>query len=415
MWRSALKQLRKNQKSNRWIFIEIVIVSVLLWYCVDFLYVVVLKNSEPSGVNLEHVYRLRLGAYPAQFIDKSNSDSIESLWFNPLLQIVKLVNEYPGVEATAYYYGSELYDDNLMFQGYTADEENVYGATIRYVSEDYGKVFKVEMQEGGFTGWDIQTSPQGAVISPELADSLFHSQPAIGKTFRDYYEPNLKFRVTGISQPTKYNIYERYTPFIYTPFNMLRLSYTVPVIGFRVTPEADIPGFEQRFTKEMKSKLNIGPFYFFSLISYDYKAEVYETATGISKYINIITGILLFFLFIIFLGMLGTFWFQMESRRGEIGLRMALGSSRKGILSYVMTESMMLFSVAFIPAFIICANLAYWDVTYTYNSAMDYTPERFWITTLLTAVILIAIILAGVLIPAGRASNIHPVEALREE
>ena len=57
MWKSALKQLWKNRKSNRWIFIEIFVVSVLLWYCVDFMYVVVEKNREPMGVNLEHVYR----------------------------------------------------------------------------------------------------------------------------------------------------------------------------------------------------------------------------------------------------------------------------------------------------------------------------------------------------------------------
>ncbi|WP_294082805.1 ABC transporter permease [Proteiniphilum sp. UBA5384] len=415
MWKSAIKQLWKNRKSNRWIFIEIVTVAVLLWYCVDFLYVVVRKNTEPLGINLEHVYRLKLGVDPTQTIDRSNPDSIEALWINPIWQIVQLVNGYPGVETTAYYYASEPYDDNLMFQGYTADEENAYGANIRYVSENYDKVFKVKMKEGGFTDWGIQTSPQGAVVSPELADSLFHTQSATGKTFRDYYEPSLKFRVAGVSQPTKYNIYERYGLFIYTPFNMLRLAYTIPVIGFRISPEADIPGFEQRFTEEMKSKLNIGPFYLFSLSSYDYKAEVYETATGINKYVNIITWMILFFLFIIFLGMLGTFWFQMESRQGEIGLRMALGSSRKGVLNYIMTESLALFSAAFLPALIICASLAYWDVTYTYNNAMDYTWGRFWITIIATAIILAGTILVGVLIPARRAAKLHPVEALREE
>ncbi|MDR0422026.1 MAG: ABC transporter permease [Proteiniphilum sp.] len=417
MWKLALKQLWKNRKSSCWIFIELIIAAVLLWYCVDFLYVAVRKNSEPSGINLEHVYRLRLIADPTRPVNRSTPDSVESAWINPLLQIVRLVNEYPGVEATAYYSGSEPHDgSSLMFQGYTTDGKNAHIAFIRYVSEDYGKVFGVEMREGGFADWEIKTSPQGAVISPELADSLFHSQSVVGKTFRDYYDPSsLTFRVTGVSRPTKSGVYERYTPSIYTPFNMYRLSYTIPVIGFRVSPEADVPGFELQFTEEMKGKLNIGPFHFFSLISYDYKAEVYETVTGIRKYVNIISGVLLFFLFIIFLGMLGTCWFQMESRRGEIGLRMALGSSRKGILAYVMTESLILFSAAFVPALVVCAGLAWGDVTYTYNDAMDYTPERFRMTLLLTALILAAVVLAGTLIPAGRASKVHPVEALREE
>lgn len=415
MWKSTLKQLWKNRKSNGWIFVEIIIVSVLLWYCVDFMYVIIRKNTEPLGVNLEHVYRLSLGAHLTRAIDRSSPDSVDALWIDPLLQIVQLVDNYPGVEATAYYHGSEPYNENMMFQGYTADEVNAHRATIRYVSEAYDKVFKVEIQEGGFTGWDIRTSPQGAVVSPELADSLFHSQAVIGKTFRDYYAPDLKFRVTGVSAPMKYNVYERYVPFIYTPFNPFRLLYTIPKIGFRVTPEADMPGFEQQFMEDMKNRLNIGPFYLFSVTSYDNQAEAYDIYSGIGKYINIITWVMLFFLFIVFLGMLGTFWFQMESRQGEIGLRMALGSSRKGVLRQVMMESMLLFSIAFVPAFIICASLAYWDITYTYNNAMDYTPVRFWITILATAIIMAATILIGILIPAYRAARLHPVEALREE
>ena len=160
---------------------------------------------------------------------------------------------------------------------------------------------------------------------------------------------------------------------------------------------------------------NIGPFYFFSLSSYDNQEEAYEIATGISKYISIIVGLLIFFLFIIFLGMLGTFWFQIESRNKEIGLRMALGSSRKGILNHIISESIIIFSVAFILAFIICANLAYWNITYTYNDAMDYTLSRFWITIIMTGLIMLTTIIIGTLIPANRASKLHPVEALQDE
>ena len=165
----------------------------------------------------------------------------------------------------------------------------------------------------------------------------------------------------------------------------------------------------------MKTKLNIGPYYLFGFMSYDSRSEAADIDSGISNYVRIISGMLIFFLFIVFLGILGTFWFQMESRRGEIGLRMALGSSRRGVLLYILLESTTLFAVAFLPAFIICLNLAHFDITYTFNDAMDYTFSRFWITIFITALVMTGIISLGVLIPAHRASKVHPVEALRDE
>lgn len=144
MWKSALKQIWKNKKSNGWIFVEIMVASVLLWYCVDFLYVIIRKNMEPMGVNTEHVYCLNLGANQTKQFDRNNIDSINHYWIKPFEQIVKLVNAYPGVEATAYFAGTDVFTEGPMFQGYTADEKNAYGAKIRYVSEGFDKVFKMD-------------------------------------------------------------------------------------------------------------------------------------------------------------------------------------------------------------------------------------------------------------------------------
>lgn len=414
MWKTALKQIWKNRKSNVWIFLEILVVSVLMWYCIDFLYVVVRKNIEPMGVNTEHVYRMQLGRHFPHEIDTEDTDTLTHYIVDPLDQILQIVSDYPGVESVTTYLGTEVYTQGSMFQGYTSDDDYIHIASIRYVGERYSDVFKVKMLEGDFSDWDSHGAPQSAVLSPELADSLFRTSSVVGRTFRDYYAPELSYRVSGVSTSMKYEKYSRYEPFIYTPIHD-GLKYALPNIAFRVSAEADDTTFVSRFMSEMRSKLNIGPYYLFSLFSYDFRAEVLDTVSGIQSYINVIVCLIIFFLFIIFVGLLGTFWFQVESRRNEIGLRMALGSSHRGILIGFLREGLVLFLTAYIPALLITMCLAYWEITYTINDCMDYTWTRYAVTQVITGLVVMGIVVQGCLFPARRAAKLHPVEALRDE
>lgn len=59
----------------------------------------------------------------------------------------------------------------------------------------------------------------------------------------------------------------------------------------------------------------------------------------------------------IFLGVIGTFWFRTQHRRREVALRMAMGSSRRGIFLRLMGEGILLLTVAAIPALIIAFNV----------------------------------------------------------
>lgn len=416
MWTIALKQIWKNRKSNLWLIIELLIVSVLLWYCVDFLYVVVRKNIEPTGINTEHVYRLRLGYNPTVSVNRQDLDSVQAQWVTPFEHIVRLVGEYPGVESVAYYEGSEQFSHSVIFQGYTVDSVKVHRANIRYVSGGYDKVFKVAPLAGSFSDWERGHTPLSAVVSHDLADSLFHTTDAVEHSFRDYYDPDLSsLRVVGVSPSMKYDTYGVYEPMIHTPLDIRRFAYVIPIIGVRVKPEADTPGFQKQFVEDMRGRLNIGPYYLFSFVSYDFRAEVFDAVNGVTRYIHIISSMLIFFIFIVFLGILGTFWFTMESRRGEIGLRMALGSTRRGIHKYILMESVVLFLIAFVPAFFITVNLAFWDMTFTLNDMLAYTWDRYFVTIVITGVLMLGIIVIGAMIPADRASKVNPVEALQDE
>ena len=56
MIKSILTQIWNQRRLNGWIFAELLIVFVLLWYCLDMLYAFAYAERQPKGYDLEHVY-----------------------------------------------------------------------------------------------------------------------------------------------------------------------------------------------------------------------------------------------------------------------------------------------------------------------------------------------------------------------
>ena len=121
-----------------------------------------------------------------------------------------------------------------------------------------------------------------------------------------------------------------------------------------------------------------------------------------------------FLLLNIFLGLLGTFWFRTQQRRGEIALYKALGGTNKTVFYRLLTEGVLLLVLATIPAVIIDWNLAYAE----FNVRMNNTTleiGRFIITSVTSFILILLMIIIGIGIPARKAMKIQPAEALREE
>ena len=90
----------------------------------------------------------------------------------------------------------------------------------------------------------------------------------------------------------------------------------------------------------------------------------------------------------IFLGVIGTFWFRTQQRRREVALRMAMGSSRQGVFLRLMSEGILLLTLAAVPAVIIAFNvgMAEWWMLRNFLSAegvfwqLLWQPGRLWLS-----------------------------------
>lgn len=120
-----------------------------------------------------------------------------------------------------------------------------------------------------------------------------------------------------------------------------------------------------------------------------------------------------FLLLNIFLGVIGTFWFRTQQRRKEVALRMALGSSRRGIFSCLMYEGVLLLTLAAVPAAVIAFNIGYAELVDV--GKMSFDAGRFLPALALTWLLMALMIVAGIWYPAYGAMKVHPAEALHDE
>ena len=181
--------------------------------------------------------------------------------------------------------------------------------------------------------------------------------------------------------------------------------------------------FLQDFKNAMSRELRIGNFYLKGVKSYNRINKDTEFSFGMTSSVRIRTAMTLFFLINIMLCVMGTFWYRIRVRREEIGLRMAMGSTRADIRKMLLWEGICLLTVMMIPAVLVEMQFVYLGLIDTLgggnSSSVTYLPDRtvlrFILTNCLTWVVLAVAIVAAIWLPADKAAKMAPAEALHYE
>ena len=121
-----------------------------------------------------------------------------------------------------------------------------------------------------------------------------------------------------------------------------------------------------------------------------------------------------FLLLNIFLGLLGTFWFRTQQRRGEIALMKSFGGTNKSVYMRLLSEGIIILLLATIPAIIVDYNLAHADITENYNGE-TFEIVRFSFSLISSCILIALMMIIGISIPARKAMKIDPAVALHEE
>ena len=411
MTKKLLVQIKNEWRNNLWLALELLVVSVVMWFVVDYLYTRTATYLEPRGFDISHCYLIEMGKLTDKSPDyiPNQTDEQEDA---DILELVDRLRRRPEIEAVS------LSQNSYPYNGSNSTDLVQYDTLVsgnwtirRLVTPDFVRVFRYQGTRGETPEQLAGMLEKGEFLA---SDNLYrkYGHPLtefVGKSFRLFGDTIQTYRLGAALKDVRYNDFEQARD-SYTFLYKLDWYDTGLELCVRVRENQD-HDFIQRLKADSEKQLRIVNVFISEIRSFKDIRRNFQQAWS-NDLRNYVMG-MGFLLLNIFLGLLGTFWFRTQQRRGEVALRMAMGANRKNIFYRLITESLLLLSMSALPAVLIAFNIGYTELVDI--SQMAFTVPRFLIAILLTYLLMAIMIILGVLYPALQSMKVQPAEALRDE
>ncbi len=434
MIRLIFKQLWNQRKMNTWIFLEIVIAGVFLWYTVDTAFVTEAVKLIPNGYEEEGMYQVELDGYRPnhKLFDKEVMNKEHRI--ETLQRMMVQVRTLPEVQS--FYLASRAtHPNNTSWSGGQFFPDTLSMAEHKYQHAQWYEVYDGEgsdfLQTMGLkdaqTGEELsmmkeEQIPNRCYISEDFAKNMFGIVNPIHQ--KVYENRQTVYTVKGVFERVKTIEFKLpYALIVKCTQDMLINS---PMLVVRLKKGVDGEQFAARFMKEVAPTMKGSNLYVADVKSMASLRNEYGKITNVYNRQRLQYALIGFTLLCIFLGMVGTFSIRTNARRQEIGLMRSLGASMLTIVKQFFCESWLLVTAGFILSLICLANLLVmgngmtqpqggYETSSNASYWMFEEVPHFLTVTVLTYVLLLAISWIGTYIPVQKAVKVLPADALRDE
>lgn len=389
-----LKHLFKliwNKKKENFLLISEVLISFMVIFAVFTMVVHNYQNYKlPRGFDYEQVWSVSLG----DLRESKDKDSVRMTHENlrNALKSLPQIKELSFTSANVPFSNS-MYRTTVSYKG----KEVV---TDLYRSEiSYKDVLRMQLLSGRwFSAEDNASAKKPLIIDASGKERLFGSGEAVGKMVS---LDGQDLKVIGVVQSFKdKSDFKSPDPAIFTRIDTGNIKDVANIL-IRVSPGADA-AFEGKVYKLIASMKS-------SNLEIKHLSDLRTSKNKETTIPMIIFFIVAgFLIFNVALGIFGVLWYNINKRRGEIGLRRAIGATASSVSGQLVGEAIVLATFSLIIG-------SFFAIQFPLLNVFDL-PASVYLTAQFLAILFIyLLVILCALYPGKQAAAIYPAVALHEE
>ncbi|HJP64425.1 MAG TPA: FtsX-like permease family protein [Mucilaginibacter sp.] len=383
-----------NKKKQNFLLMSEMLVSFLVIFAVFTLFVYYYNNyKKPIGLDYEDLWAV---SYNNTY-KTTSTDSLNTFYEN----LRGTIKSMPMVKEASFCsdnipFSNNQWNGDVHYKGGTATADH-------YTADDnYKNALNVQVLQGRwFNKADGMSKIVPVIINNSLKDKLFGSEEAVGKLM-DEGDAKNSLRVIGVVQGIKAGgDYALARTAVYKRIDTGSFHWLGKIM-IKVTPGADA-AFESKLYKTMSNYMKD------SNVEIEHMANKRKSANLWSLIPMIVTSIVACFLIInVAMGLFGVLWYNINKRRGEIGLRRAIGATAKSVSSQLVSEALVLTTFSLIVG-------TFFAIQFPLLNVFNLEAGVYIVALVLSIIFIYALVTVCALYPGKQAAAIYPAVALHEE
>lgn len=338
-------------------------------------------------------------------------------------QLLARLDALPGVQSATFgaipLLSNSMWNTNILLPGESEKSATDHTANRQTIRENYFATLQMPLIAGRyFTAQDTENAPKVAIVNQTLAQKFFPNQQVLGKRVTDT-DSKEELEIVGVVADSKYNNQrDEIEPLLYRPWLQEipvfgGMSFALRTVG---EPTAMTNAIRQA-VRELDANLPVTEVA-------SQTARAHETLAQERLYAQLFSFFGALALVLAAIGLSGVLAYSVAQRTNEIGIRMALGAQPESVLRLVIWQGLQLVLIGLVLGGAAAYGLkrlmqsAYYGSNTWQREMADYlfgvrSADPLLFGTI--AVLLLGIALLACWLPARKAAQVDPLDALRHE